>query len=103
MTDTIIEKVAATIAVPDLIRHGKTWGDWEDWQREPYRRDARQVLRVVAEFVDAPTVMGDTGIIYVCQACAEPVESEPCRAHQPIAYAAMGMADLSDALHGGVL
>jgi hypothetical protein len=99
MSDTVVEKVAATIAVPDLIRHAKTWGDWEDWQRAPYLRDARQVLRVVAEFIDAPTVMGDTGIIYVCRSCGEPVESEPCREHQPIAYAAMGMSDLSDALN----
>jgi hypothetical protein len=98
MSDSIVEKVAATIAVPDLIRHGKTWGEWEDWQRAPYVRDARQVLRVVAEFIDAPSVMGDTGVIYVCQVCGEPIESEPCRDHMPIATAALAMSDLSDAL-----
>lgn len=98
MSDTLVEKVAATIAVPDLIRHAKTWGDWEEWQREPYRRDARAVLRVVAEFIDAPSVMGETGIIYVCRACGLPIESEPCREHMPIAFAAMGMPDLADAL-----
>lgn len=98
MTESIVEKVAATIAVPDLIRAGKTWGDWEDWYQEAYRRDARAVLRVVAEFIDAPSVMGDTGVIYVCKACGEPVESEPCREHMPIACAAMAMGDLAEAL-----
>lgn len=35
---------------------------------------------------DAPTIMGDTGIIYVCSVCGDPVESEPCREHQWRAY-----------------
>lgn len=36
--------------------------------------------------LDAETVMGDTGIIYVCAECGMPVESEPCKDHQPVAY-----------------
>jgi hypothetical protein len=35
---------------------------------------------------DAATVMGDTGIIYVCAECRMPVESEPCKEHQPAQY-----------------
>ena len=44
---------------------------------------------------DALTVMGVTGIIYVCAGCGDPVESEPCREHQPSAYAeCVGSGDL---------
>jgi len=35
---------------------------------------------------DAETIMGETGVIYVCATCGEPVESEPCREHQPEAW-----------------
>jgi hypothetical protein len=38
--------------------------------------------------VDAPDVLGPTGVIYVCAACGDPIESEPCRRHQPAAWAA---------------
>jgi hypothetical protein len=37
--------------------------------------------------VDAPDVLGPTGVIYVCAACGDPIESEPCRRHQPAAWA----------------
>jgi len=37
--------------------------------------------------VDAPSVMGDTGVIYVCSVCQTPTESEPCQQHQPKAWA----------------
>jgi hypothetical protein len=35
---------------------------------------------------DAETIMGETGVIYVCAECGMPVESEPCKEHQPAQY-----------------
>ena len=43
---------------------------------------------------DAATIMGETGVIYVCSACGDPVESEPCPLHQPHAYAKCVGADV---------
>lgn len=46
---------------------------------------------------EAATVMGETGIIFVCAECGTPVESEPCEEHQPAAYArCIGSADPSE-------
>lgn len=47
-TPDLIEEVAATIAVPDLVRTHKTWGDLAEPQKESYRDAAREVARVVA-------------------------------------------------------
>ena len=38
---------------------------------------------------DAETIMGETGVIYVCAVCGDPVESEPCREHQQGQYITM--------------
>jgi hypothetical protein len=35
---------------------------------------------------DAPSVMGPDGVVSVCATCGDPVESEPCRKHQPEAW-----------------
>lgn len=35
---------------------------------------------------DADSVLDGTGVIYVCEVCDVPVESEPCKEHQPAAY-----------------
>lgn len=38
-----------------------------------------------AELVDAPDVL-TLGIIFCCDTCGTPTESEPCREHQPNAW-----------------
>ena len=45
--EALIERIAGTIAVPWLVSHGTTWGDLVQRSRDPYMRDAREVLRVV--------------------------------------------------------
>lgn len=45
--EALIERIAGTIAVPWLVSHGMTWGDLVQRWRDPYMRDAREVLRVV--------------------------------------------------------
>lgn len=45
--EALIERIAGTIAAPWLVLHGTTWGDLVQRSRDPYMRDAREVLRVV--------------------------------------------------------
>jgi DNA polymerase-3 subunit epsilon len=67
-----------------------------DWAANPYSRvTAESEYRdedfpttwPIHERADAPDVMGETGVIYVCAACGMPIETEPCEQHQPRAYA----------------
>ena len=44
--EALIERIAGTIAAPWLVLHGTTWGDLVQRSRDPYMRDAREVLRV---------------------------------------------------------
>lgn len=45
--DALIEEVAATIAVAELVGRHKTWGDLIERQKETYRGLAREVVGVV--------------------------------------------------------
>ena len=45
--EALVERIAGTIAAPWLVSHGTTWGDLVQRSRDPYMRDAREVLRVV--------------------------------------------------------
>lgn len=44
----LIDEVAATIAVPDLVRTRRTWGDLPETSKDSYRSAAEAALRVVA-------------------------------------------------------
>jgi hypothetical protein len=53
-----------------------------------FKRDLRAFAKAEARN-DAPSVWSDAILPggYVCGTCEAPVESEPCREHQPIAWA----------------
>lgn len=65
----------------------------KDFERGGYEDESAQRGHYVCDG-DAATIMGETGIIYVCAACGDPGESEPCREHQPRQYACITGADV---------
>lgn len=68
--------------------------DYQEAYRAGYDAALAEVQRQLsarAEAHDAPDVWDDTTAPggNVCAACREPVETQPCRAHQPLAWARM--------------
>ena len=71
--EALIERIAGTIAVPWLVSHGTTWGDLVQRSRDPYMRDAREVLRVVeaAGYSKGPRPITDEMLGIMAQAFFE--------------------------------